>query len=55
MKIIHSGATTILVSHSLLQIRRMSINVLWLDKEKQINFGNTKTVCDKYEKFLERK
>ncbi|MGN0667102.1 MAG: ABC transporter ATP-binding protein [Huintestinicola sp.] len=50
--IIESGITTILVSHSLSQIRRMSTKVLWLDKGRQIMFGETDTVCDSYEEFI---
>ncbi|SFH06958.1 ABC-2 type transport system ATP-binding protein [Desulfotomaculum arcticum] len=55
MEIIHSGVTTILVSHSLDQIRRMCNKVLWLDKGKQIAFGQTKELCDRYEEFLAKK
>ncbi|WP_276747556.1 ABC transporter ATP-binding protein, partial [Ruminococcus champanellensis] len=42
-EVIKNGATTLLVSHSLDQIRRMANKVLWLDKGKQIEFGDTKT------------
>ncbi len=55
MEIIQSGVTTLLVSHSLDQIRRLCNKVLWLDKGKQIAFGETKTVCDRYEAFLAKK
>lgn len=54
-EIIEGGATTILVSHSLQQIRRMATKVLWLDKGNQIAFGETKEICDQYEKFLNNK
>lgn len=54
-EIINSGVTTILVSHSLDQIRRMSTKVLWLDKGKQIAFGEPEEICDRYEKFLNNK
>lgn len=50
--IIKSGKATILVSHSIPQVRRMCNKVLWLDHGKQIAFGNTNELCDKYEKFL---
>ena len=50
--IIESGIATILVSHSISQIRRMSTKVLWLNKGKQIMIGDTKQVCDLYEEFL---
>lgn len=55
MEIIHSGVTTILVSHSLDQIKRMCNKVLWLDKGKQIAFGETRELCDRYEEFLAKK
>lgn len=55
MEILNSGVTTILVSHSLDQIRRMCNKVLWLDKGKQIAFGDTKEICDRYAEFLKTK
>lgn len=51
-EIIKKGKATILVSHSIPQIRRLCNKVLWLDHGKQILFGNTELVCDEYEKFL---
>jgi len=55
MEIINSGVTTILVSHSLDQIRRICNKALWMDKGKQIAYGQTKEVCDRYEEFLSKK
>ncbi|MDO5558768.1 MAG: ABC transporter ATP-binding protein [Oscillospiraceae bacterium] len=55
LEVIRSGTTTILVSHSLEQIRRMANKVLWLDKGKQVDFGPTKEICDKYQAFLNGK
>ncbi len=55
MDIIKGGATTILVSHSLNQIRRMANKVLWLDHGQQIAFGETAEICDRYEEFLKAK
>lgn len=52
-EIISGGATTILVSHSLEQVRKMCNKVLWLDKGNQIAFGETQPICDEYQKFLE--
>lgn len=52
-EIIGGGATTILVSHSLEQIRSMCNKVLWLHKGKQIDFGETGVVCDRYQKMLD--
>lgn len=51
-KLISGGAATILVSHSLIQIRELCTKVLWLDHGKQIELGETKGICDKYEAFL---
>jgi len=51
-KIIENGATTIFVSHSLNQMRALCNKVLWLEKGKQMAFGNTKEVVDKYEDFI---
>ncbi len=51
--IIDGGATTILVSHSLPQVRSMCTRILWLHKGRQIAFGDdVKGICDTYEKFL---
>lgn len=52
-EIISGGATTILVSHSLEQVRKMCNKVLWLDKGNQIAFGETQPICDEYQEFLE--
>ena len=54
--IISGGATTILVSHSIGQVRSMCNKVLWLDHGKQIAFGSdVKGICDEYEKYLKTK
>lgn len=55
MDIINSGVTTLLVSHSLEQIRRMCNKVLWLDRGKQMGFGPANDLCDRYEEFLNKK
>ncbi len=55
MEIIKGGATTLLVSHSLAQIRRLATKVLWLDHGKQIAFGDTASICDDYDQFLKEK
>ena len=54
--IINGGATTILVSHSIPQVRSMCNKILWLDHGKQIAFGDdVNRICDEYEKFLQTK
>ena len=51
--IIKGGATTILVSHSMDQIRAMCNKVLWLDKGKNIMFSDdVEGTIAKYETFL---
>ena len=52
-EIIQNGKVTILVSHSIAQVRRMCNKVLWLDHGKQIDFGDCNAICDKYEEFLQ--
>ena len=55
-EIIGSGATTILVSHSLEQVREMCSKILWLHKGEQKAFGSdVQGICDQYQEFLERK
>ena len=51
-EIINGGTTTILVSHSIAQIKALCNKVLWLHKGQQIAFGDTKKICSDYEKFL---
>ena len=52
-EIIGAGAMTILVSHSIGQIRSMCNKVLWLDKGRQVEFtADVNGCCDRYEAFL---
>ena len=52
-EILSSGATTILVSHSIGQVREMCSKVLWLHKGEQIAFSDdVDGICDRYEGFL---
>ncbi len=51
-ELLHSGAATILVSHSLEQIRTLCTRVLWMDHGKQIALGDTQSVTERYEAFL---
>lgn len=55
-EIIGGGATTILVSHSLEQVRHMCGKILWLHKGEQKAFGDdVQGICDAYEAFLEKR
>ena len=52
-EIINGGATTILVSHSISQVREMCNKVLWLDKGRQVEFtDDVAGCCARYEAFL---
>ena len=52
-EIIKGGATTILVSHAIGQVRAMCNKVLWLDKGRQVAFADDVAgVCDCYEEYL---
>ena len=55
MEIIGRGVTTILVSHSTQQIRQLCNKVLWLERGKQIAFGDPIGICNSYEDFLKFK
>ena len=53
-EIIHGGATTILVSHDLDQVRQMCNKILWLNKGEQVAFGDdVPGICDRYRAFLD--
>ncbi|MBP3208884.1 MAG: ABC transporter ATP-binding protein [Oscillospiraceae bacterium] len=55
-EIIKGGATTILVSHSLEQVRSLCDKVLWLHRGNQIDFGtDVQGICDRYQQFLDGK
>ena len=50
------GTTTILVSHSLEQIKALSNKILWLNKGQQIEFGDdVEGICERYQTFLNQK
>ena len=51
-EIIDGGAATILVSHSLAQVRELCNKVLWLHRGRQVEFGESGPICDRYEAFL---
>lgn len=52
-EIIRGGTTTILVSHSISQVRELCDKVLWLDHGRQIAFGDqVDSICDAYETMM---
>ncbi len=52
-EIIGGGAATILVSHSLEQVRELCTKVLWLHRGEQIALGDTGTLCSLYQRVLD--
>lgn len=54
-EIIQNGKATILVSHSIDQVRRMCNKVLWLDHGRQVIFGDAGPICNDYAEFLKTK
>lgn len=55
-EIIYGGATSILVSHSLEQVREMCTKILWLHKGRQVEFGDdVQGICDRYQEMLDGK
>ena len=55
-EIIRGGATTILVSHSLEQVRQLCNKILWLHKGRQIEFGDdVQGICGRYQEYLDGK
>ena len=55
-EIITGGATTILVSHSIAQVRELCDKILWLHKGRQIEFGDdVQGICDRYQEVMDGK
>lgn len=54
-ELLNSGVTTILVSHSIDQIRDMCTKVLWLEQGQMRGIGDTKTLCEEYETYMRNK
>ena len=55
-EIIDGGATTILVTHAVNQVRDMCSKVLWLEKGEQVEFGeDVQGICDRYQAFLDQR
>lgn len=50
--LIKGGCSTLLVSHSIGQVREICDRVLWLEHGKVVMEGKTGDVCAEYEKFL---
>lgn len=50
LQLMSGGTTVLFVSHSLEQIREMCNRVVWLENGSVKMVGNTKIVCDEYER-----
>ncbi len=56
LSLINGNRSTILVSHSTEQVKKICNKILWLDKGRQIAFGcDTEKICSEYERFLKTK
>lgn len=53
-QIIALGAGTILVSHSLEQVRELCAKVLWLEQGEQIACRDTAILCGLYQQYLDK-
>lgn len=51
----NSGATVLIVSHSIDQIRSLCQHTLWLDHGEVRMMGKTESVCDAYQDSFEKK
>ncbi|MFR4981112.1 MAG: ABC transporter ATP-binding protein [Clostridium neonatale] len=49
-ELMNGGTTVLMVSHALPQIRSLCNRVIWLEKGTVKMEGETKTICDEYEK-----
>ena len=54
-EVIDNGATTLFVSHSLGQTKLLCNKALWLEKGRQMAFGDVHEVCGLYEEFLAKR
>ena len=54
MEVIQGGATTLFVSHSVAQMKRLCNKVLWLDMGKQIAFAENKQESEKITDLLQQ-
>lgn len=52
LELMGGGTTVLFVSHSLQQMREMCNKVVWLDHGKVKMVGDTKEICDNYEKYI---
>jgi len=51
-EVIDQGATTLFVSHSLEQVKKLCNKALWMHKGKQMAWGDVDEICEMYETFI---
>ena len=47
-EIVATGATVLFVSHSIQQVEKLCKHALWLEKGKQVMYGDIQDVCAAY-------
>ena len=52
LELMDKGVSTILVSHSISQIRKLCTRVLWLDKGSVVMDGDPEEVCKAYNRYI---
>lgn len=52
LELMGGGTTVLFVSHSIAQIREMCNRVIWIEKGQVKMQGETKLVCDEYQKYI---
>lgn len=52
LELMGGGTTVLFVSHSIAQIREMCNRVVWIENGKLKMQGDTKYVCDEYQKYI---
>ncbi len=52
LELMGGGTTVLFVSHSIAQIREMCNRVVWLEKGRLKMLGETKMICDEYQKYI---
>lgn len=51
MELMSGGTTVLFVSHSITQIKEMCDRVIWIDDHRLRCMGDTKTICEQYERI----
>ena len=52
LKLIHGGATVLMVSHKLYQIRSLCTRAIWLKDGLVERQGPAEDICDEYQRYM---